>query len=117
MADSTSEQAVRYPIADKTVLVTGAARRIGQAVTRELAYLGARVILHYNTSREEVNRVAEAIQMAGGHACAIQADLSQPGQAEALITRAINQAGPIDILINSAAIFPDDRLTRISAFT
>jgi pteridine reductase len=80
----------------KRVLVTGGAVRIGRAIAEALLAEGAEVIVHFNTSGEQAQTFWPAI---------IQADLMDPAQCETLMERAAEQFGPIDILINNAAVF------------
>jgi len=94
----------------KTVLVTGAGKRLGRATALELAAAGAGVVVHYNGSKAEADSVVAEISSRGGNVCAVQADLSDPKQAEGLIVRATRDAGPIHGLVNSASIFPEDTL-------
>ncbi|KPK86131.1 MAG: hypothetical protein AMJ81_02010 [Phycisphaerae bacterium SM23_33] len=102
-------------LAGKTALVTGAAKRIGQATALALAADGANVIVHYNTSAKQAEQLAHSILQAGTKAWALQADLGDPAQAQGLLQRAVQQAGPVDILINNASIFPPSRLTDFTA--
>lgn len=80
----------------KRALVTGGAIRIGRAVAEALLAEGAEVIVHFNTSGKEADAFWPNI---------IQADLNDPAQCETLLARASEQFGPIDILINNAAVF------------
>jgi NAD(P)-dependent dehydrogenase (short-subunit alcohol dehydrogenase family) len=76
----------------KTALVTGGAVRIGRAIADALAAEGADVIIHCRNSTPDWPKI-------------IQADLDDPDQCERLIEKAAGQFGPIDILINNAAVF------------
>lgn len=98
----------------KTALVTGAAKRLGAAVSLALAQRGCAVILHYHRSRDEVEEIAALIRRAGGVAWTIEADLSDPGQAEEVLGRALAIQSPVDFLINNASIFPRGTLSDIS---
>ncbi|MFP4057027.1 MAG: SDR family oxidoreductase [Candidatus Brocadiia bacterium] len=108
-------EAQPFPIAGKTALVTGGARRIGRAVCLALAGEGARLVVHYGTSGDEAEALAASLREDGGQASTVQADLSDPAQAQGLFARAVELAGPIDILVNNAAIFPPSRLPDFSA--
>lgn len=92
------------PLLGKTILVTGAARRLGRVFALVCARAGANLIVHYNESKEEAAALQKEIESLGRRAWTIQADLSKPASAEKLITQAI-EARPIYGLINSAAIF------------
>ncbi|MBK5264326.1 MAG: SDR family NAD(P)-dependent oxidoreductase, partial [Alphaproteobacteria bacterium] len=70
------------------VLVTGAARRIGAAIARDVAAHGYGVVIHYRTSGDEAKALQTEIVAAGGRAVLCEADLAKAGEAEALIDRA-----------------------------
>ena len=76
----------------KKALVTGGAVRIGKAISNALRAEGADVIVHFRSSETDWPKT-------------IKADLDDPAQCETLIEKAIKQFGPIDILINNAAVF------------
>jgi hypothetical protein len=95
-------------------LVTGAAKRLGRATALALAGAGADVIVHYHTSVKEAGDVCSEIKGLGARAWMIQADLERPGEAEALIEKAFKEAGPVDILINNAAVFPPGVLADLT---
>ena len=90
----------------KVALVTGGAVRIGRAICEALAAEGVRVIVHYRSSKKEALVLANEL---GGKA--VQSDLDSESTCERLIAR----AGPIDILVNSAAVFHKDSLETIKA--
>lgn len=93
-------------LADKTALVTGAAKRLGRALALALARAGAHVVAHYRASRDDAEDTAAAIRAEGVRAWTLPADLSQPSEAASLFDAAVSLAGPVDFLINSASIFP-----------
>jgi NAD(P)-dependent dehydrogenase (short-subunit alcohol dehydrogenase family) len=86
---------------DKTVLVTGATSGIGRAAAERFAAAGAEVIVT-GRDRERGEEVVQAIEEAGGRARFIAADLRAPGGARKLA----EAAGPVDVLVNNAGIFP-----------
>jgi pteridine reductase len=85
----------------KRALVTGGAVRIGRAITEALLAEGAEVIVHFRNSEKEADTFWPNI---------IQADLGDPAQCETLLERAAAQFGPIDILVNNAAVFHQTKL-------
>lgn len=92
-------------------LVTGAATRLGRAMALELARRGTSVAVHYSSSEAAALQTVQDIRDAGGRAEAVQADLLDMDQAEALIGRASEALGlPLDVLINNASIFDHDRI-------
>lgn len=90
----------------KTVLITGAARRLGRVMALAAAREGAKIIVHHAHSPEAAQQVVEEIRALGAQAWALQSDLSKPEMAGALIEQAWNLT-PFEILINNAAIFED----------
>ncbi len=91
----------------KTAVVTGASRGIGRAVALELARRGARVVVNYNRSPDAAAEVVAAVEAAGGQGRAIQADVSEYAQAEALIKDAVAAFGSLEILVNNAGTTRD----------
>jgi len=79
-------------------VVTGASRGVGQALARELAGRGARVTV---VARSEVPLKALAAEIGGQ---AVPADLADPEQLDGLIARIESGAGPVDLLVNNAAL-------------
>ena len=98
-------------LAGKTALVTGAAKRIGRATALALARERVHVVVHYRSSHDEAEATADEIRSTGVDAWTLQADLGKAAEADALLPRAIDAAGPIDFLINNASVFPSSRLT------
>lgn len=88
----------------KKALVTGAAKRVGCEIARVLAARGAEIFLHYNHSREEAEKTASEIHGFGVPCSLFQADLSNTASILQM-TSAVEKAGGVDILINSASIF------------
>lgn len=89
----------------RTALVTGAAKRVGRAIALAIAGRGADVVIHYKSSASEAHETVEAVERLGQRASAIQADLAEPEEVEALADRAVRACGKVDVLVNSAAIF------------
>jgi len=89
-------------------LVTGGARRLGEAIVRDLAANGFAVAIHCNTSREDADRLAAEIADDCGRAAVVQADLSQPDTAGRIIAEAAGALGPVQVLVNNASVFEDD---------
>ncbi|SDF52998.1 NAD(P)-dependent dehydrogenase, short-chain alcohol dehydrogenase family [Limimonas halophila] len=90
-------------------LVTGAARRIGAAIARDLAGQGWAVAVHYNSSEAEAAETVAAIRAAGGVAAAVAANLSDEAETQGLVPRAANALGrPLTCLVNNASVFEWD---------
>jgi len=89
----------------KVAIVTGGAVRLGKALALALAEQGARLVIHYGSSAGPAQETVTEIKAMGSDALAVQADLSQSGQAPSIVERAVAHFGQVDILVNSAAIF------------
>jgi 3-oxoacyl-[acyl-carrier protein] reductase len=88
--------------AGKVVLVTGASRGIGAAIARAFAAEQATVAVNYVRNAAAANEVVQACRLAGGDAFAVQADVTQPAQAQPLVERVLDEAGRLDVLVNNA---------------
>ena len=92
-------------LANKTALITGASRGIGRATALALANAGARVIVHYGRAAAEADALVSEIRAAGGHADALQADLSAPEGATVLAKQVRAIVGDhLDIFVSNAGI-------------
>lgn len=103
-----------FELNGKVAVVTGASRGIGRAIALALAGQGAVVVANYAHNSAAANDVVDGIRAAGGEAIAVQADVSIPSEAKALIESAIERFGHVDILINNAGITRDNLLIRMS---
>ncbi|WP_017584245.1 SDR family NAD(P)-dependent oxidoreductase [Nocardiopsis valliformis] len=86
----------------RNVLVTGAARGIGRAVATAFAEAGDRIAVHYGSRREEAEATLAALP-GQGHVL-VGADLRDPDAAAALVERAVEELGGVDVLVNNAAV-------------
>ncbi|CAN5404233.1 SDR family oxidoreductase [soil metagenome] len=86
----------------KRVLVTGGGSGIGAAVAVAFGAAGAQVVVHYSRNRDGAETVAARVQSAGGTAHTLGGDLLDRSVANALVGRAVEQLGGLDILINNA---------------
>jgi len=91
-----------------TVLVTGAAKRIGRAIALDLADHGWQVIIHYNKSQNDAEELASLIRKQGGAAQLIQADLALESQVQDIFPKALSHCRRVDCLINNASTFTKD---------
>jgi 3-oxoacyl-[acyl-carrier protein] reductase len=98
----------------KVAVVTGASRGIGRAIALRLAACGAKVVVNYLSNEAAANDVVEQIRAKGGEAIAVQGDVSQPAQAQALIDAAPKSFGRVDVLVNNAGTTRDTLIIRMS---
>ena len=94
----------KTPLLDKTVLITGAARRVGRVFALGCAQAGANLIIHHGHSPKDAANVKSEIEALGRRAWVIASDLSKPADTSVLIEHA-NQLSPLYALVNSASIF------------
>lgn len=91
-------------LSGKTMLITGAARRLGKVFALAAARAGADIIIHHNQSSQAAVQTASEIVALGVKSWIYQADFSDPRNASKLIQRAWD-IQPFDILVNNASIF------------
>lgn len=100
-------------LAGKVAVITGASRGIGRATAVALAAEGANVVVNYARSSTAADEVVAAITESGGSAIALQADVSDADQVDALIKATLDKWGQVDVLVNNAGITRDTLLLRM----
>lgn len=103
-------------------LVTGAGRRIGQALALEAARAGYDVAIHVRAvhirgAHDEAEETVQAVQALGRQAAVVAADLADEDAVRGLIPAASAALGPVALLVNSASAFQDDRVGDLSRQT
>jgi NAD(P)-dependent dehydrogenase (short-subunit alcohol dehydrogenase family) len=88
---------------DKVALVTGGSRSIGRAICLGFAREGADVAVNYVQDATAADEVVQVIRGLGRQAIAVQADVSQAKQVQAMVTKVVDTFGRIDVLVNNAA--------------
>lgn len=99
---------------NQTVLVTGGSRGIGKAIVHAFASEGANVVINYVSSEKAAKELTDDIHRQGGHALALQADVSNFTDAERLVKDTIEAFGKIDVLVNNSGITKDNLMLRMS---
>jgi NAD(P)-dependent dehydrogenase (short-subunit alcohol dehydrogenase family) len=94
----------------KVALVTGAAKRLGRAVSLTLASEGVGVVAHYNQSGQAASQLCEEIRATGVSAWPVQGDLASGDKADEVFRAACSRAGRVDFVINSASRFDKETL-------
>ena len=103
-------------LTNKVALVTGSAQRVGKTLALALAREGCYVTVHYGHSAEAAQETVTEIEALGVKAWAISADLNDEAAVNTVVPFALEQAGRLDILINSASVFrPEDFLEADTA--
>src|SRR4029077_16130709 len=92
-------------ITDKVVVITGASSGIGESTAKLLAAQGARVVLGARRSRR-IDAVVHEISGTGGKAIGFATDVTKRAEVEALIQKAVDSFGRVDVLLNNAGIMP-----------
>ena len=98
----------------QVAVVTGASRGIGRACAIELAKQGANIVVNYTANAEAAESCKAAIEAEGVQVLVVQADVSNPDDAQKLIATAEEQLGKVDILVNNAGINRDKTVQRMS---
>ncbi len=98
----------------KTVIVTGGAKGIGAAISSLFAKEGYNVVINYNTSEREANRLKSELCFKGFNVEIFKADISNPDEAKSLVNYAYSVFGSVDVLINNAGVAQQKLFTDIS---
>lgn len=98
----------------KTVLVTGAAKRIGRAIALVLAERGANVAITYLNSQSEAEGTVRALAAHDVDALAVRCDLRDPESIQQTVASVIEEFGQLDLLVNNAGVFESEALENIS---
>ncbi len=102
----------------KAILITGASTGIGAGCAIALGAHGATVAVHYHSSKDAAEKVAQAIKASGGDAFVLQGDLRKSSQCERVVQEAAARMGRIDILINNAgALVQRQAITELTDAT
>jgi glucose 1-dehydrogenase len=89
---------------DKTIVVTGGNSGIGEAIVIAAAAEGANVVVDYVAHPDETAALLAKVEAAGGHAVAIDADVSKPADLERMVQKAVDTYGRLDVFVNNAGI-------------
>ncbi len=94
----------------RVALITGGARRIGKAITEDLARNGWAVAIHCHNSRDDAEALAAECGKHGVRAAVIEADLVETAVIGSIVERAQAALGPVTLLVNNASIFEADEI-------
>ena len=104
------------PLINQTVLITGAARRLGRVMAISVAKAGGNVIIHYNHSKTQAELLCEEVKQSGTNAWLVEADLSSEGGLQQLCDYAFSLT-QVNSLINNASIFQNYNFQETSLTT
>lgn len=90
----------------ETVIVTGASSGIGQAVAERFGRQGDDVVVNYYSNEAGATETAESVRAAGGEALVVQANVGDPVETAAMVERARDEFGQVDVLVNNAGVNP-----------
>jgi hypothetical protein len=96
---------MKHQLEGKTALVTGAGKRLGRTIALALAEEGVNILIHYRNSAMDAKRLKKELADRKVNSWLLKADFENPAEYDSLISRAIELAGALDILINSASVF------------
>src|SRR5687767_6361872 len=89
----------------KVALITGSAKRLGRATAIELARKGARVAVHYRSSKEDALDTLRLVREAGSDGDIFHAELTKPADVHTMFDKLAERFGHLDILVNNASLF------------
>jgi NAD(P)-dependent dehydrogenase (short-subunit alcohol dehydrogenase family) len=92
------------PFAGRTAIVTGSGRNIGRAIALELARGGASVVVNGHRDAQAVEAVRREIEAAGGQALGVMADVSSHEQVAAMVRKAVERFGSVDIAVSNVGM-------------
>jgi 3-oxoacyl-[acyl-carrier protein] reductase len=95
-------------------LVTGSSRGIGAQIARTVAAAGARTVINYHYSQHQAMQLLAELTEQGDQVMAVQADISQGREVEAMFARIEDKWGSVDLLVNNAGISLKGLITEIS---
>lgn len=106
---------VRKPLSGKTVLVTGAAKRLGRAIALAAAQNGANVAINYRNSSLDAGRTVIDAASFGVRAHAFKCDVTDEASIRAMIKSVIVEFGRLDVLVNNAANYETVSFDKLTA--
>lgn len=100
----------------RTTIVTGGSRGIGEAIAERLAEEGANVAIA-DLRKEDAEKAKSKLEQLGVRAIAVQADVGNKAQVDAMFDQVERELGPVDILVNNAGIAPFEPFMKLSEET
>lgn len=98
----------------RTVLVTGAARRLGRSIALALAAGGWQVAVHYRSSEQDaIDTVTECARLSAGQSAHFDGDFDDESAVRALVPRVVERFGALDAVVNNASLFEHDNAATL----
>jgi len=98
----------------RTVLVTGAARRLGRSIALALAAGGWQVAVHYRSSAQDaIDTAAECARLSSGQSAHFDGDFDDEAAVRALVPRVVERFGTLDAVVNNASLFEHDNAATL----
>jgi 3-oxoacyl-[acyl-carrier protein] reductase len=110
----TRKKVLKMSLEDKVAIVTGASRGIGMQIAKQLAAIGAKVVVNFAANRAKADEVVDEIRNLGSEAVALQADISKISEIEELFAATISTFGKVDILVNNAGLMENAPLAEVT---
>ena len=102
------------PSTPRTVLVTGAAKRLGRSIALALAASGWQVAVHYRSSEQDaIDTVAECARLSAGQSAHFDGDFDDEAAVRALVPRVVERFGALDAVVNNASLFEHDNAATL----
>jgi 3-oxoacyl-[acyl-carrier protein] reductase len=113
LPDDPARTRLRAPLhidlSGRVALVTGAAGELGRPIARTLAACGAKVAIHYYTSRDVAEQLCREMSSDQGQACTVSGDIAELNDVLAMRQLIEDKLGPVDIVINNAVTWFEER--------
>ena len=98
----------------QTCVVTGSSRGIGCGIAEELGSYGADVVVNYRSSETAAHETVESIEDSGGNAVAVQGNVGEYDEVEAMCEEIHDTFGRVDVLVNNAGITIDKKFENMT---
>jgi pteridine reductase len=117
MQKNPQKNSQKNTLQSKVALITGAARRIGAEIARELHGAGMHIALHYNASEDEALALSDELNKTRpGSVITLRADLLVPESEELLVKEAVKHWGRLDVLVNNASRFYRTGIGKVTEY-
>ena len=98
----------------RVIIITGASRGLGRAIALRFGREGERVVVNFRSNEPAARAVADEVIQNGGEAILCRADVKRPAEVEAMVSTTREHWGPVDVLINNAAVTKDGIVLRMN---